>query len=47
MICFLNIKLEKEGYPELEAAIDKEAQAAGLFFIETWIFLENNSSKIY
>lgn len=34
---FPNIKLEKESYVELEAAIDKEAQAAGLICHPPWI----------
>jgi dynein heavy chain len=34
---FPNIKLEKENYAELEAAIDKEAQAAGLICHPPWI----------
>lgn len=34
---FPNIKLEKETYAELEAAIDKEAQAAGLICHPPWI----------
>ncbi len=34
---FPNIKLEKETYIELEAAIDKEAQAAGLICHPPWI----------
>ncbi|CAF0880138.1 unnamed protein product [Rotaria sordida] len=34
---FPNIKLEKETYVELEAAIDKEAQAAGLICHPPWI----------
>ncbi len=34
---FPNIKLEKEMYAELEAAIDKEAQSAGLICHPPWI----------
>ncbi|CAF3405686.1 unnamed protein product [Rotaria sp. Silwood1] len=34
---FPNIRLEKEVYPELEAAIDKEAQSAGLICHPSWI----------
>jgi dynein heavy chain, axonemal len=34
---FPNIKLEKESYVELEAAIDKEAQGAGLICHAPWI----------
>ncbi len=34
---FPAIKLEKETYAELEAAIDKEAQAAGLICHAPWI----------
>ncbi|CAF0729412.1 unnamed protein product, partial [Didymodactylos carnosus] len=34
---FPNIKLEKETYVDLEAAIDKEAQAAGLISHPPWI----------
>ena len=34
---FPNIKLEKETYAELEAAMDKEAQAAGLICHPPWI----------
>ena len=45
MIFFLHIKLEKESYVQLEAAIEKEAfNLVGLDFSST-MDIKNNSSK--